>query len=77
METYFKVQISYPSGKVEEIEEKFATCAQAKKYGEALLAQIPSNKGYRDFVEQEAMVNPYFFVIEYSENEKKVVYESR
>ena len=77
METYYKVQISYPNGRVEEIDERFSTQSQAIKYGDTLLAQIPSNKNYRDDFEREVSYKSYFLVIEYSEQEKKVVFESK
>ena len=77
MEVYYRVQISYPNGRVEEIDEKFTTQNQAIKYGETMLAQIPSNKNYRDDFEQEASFKSYFFVIEYNGEEQKVVFESK
>lgn len=81
MEKYFKVQVSYPDGKVEMIEEDFEKGADALEYGNSLLAQIAINQNYHegaiDEFGEETLKNPYFFIIEVYDDKQAVVYDSR
>jgi len=81
MEKYYKVQISYPNGVVEVIEDDFQKGAEALDYGNGLLAQIEQNKGFHDSAEDEfgdkILKDAYFFIIEIDGENQKVVYDSR
>ena len=81
MDKYYKVQISYPNGKVEVIEEDFERGAEALEYGNSLLAQIASNQGFHggviDEFGDETFKEPYFFIIEVNGEKQAVVYDSR
>ena len=81
MDKYYKVQISYPNGKVEVIEEDFERGADALEYGNSLLAQISSNQGFHegaiDEFGEETLKEAYFFIIEVVGEKQAVVYDSR
>lgn len=81
MDKYFKVQISYPNGQVEEIEEVFLTLNAAKAYGNNLLIQVVPNENYHetllDEFEEVQRQDAYYFVIEVEEDKKELVYDSR
>lgn len=74
----FYVIMTYPSGKVEELQESFKQFADAKEYGLQLLNQVPHNENYRSpsFLEEERQVKPFFVIVEKSDKESRIVYDS-
>ena len=81
MDKYYKVQISYPNGEVEEVEEDFLTLNAAKAYGDSLLIQVVPNENYHetllDEFEEKESQEAYYFVIEVEEEKKELVFDSR
>ena len=77
MKLYYVI-MTYPSGKVEELQEGFEQCEAAKAYGIQLLNQIPHNENYRSpsFLEEEKQIKPFFVVVEKDDKESKIVYDS-
>lgn len=71
----YKVQITYPNGRVEVIEEDFKTGKDALEYGNSMLAQIAQTEkfhgGFSDD-KQEAR----FYIIEIKGKKQRVVYDS-
>ena len=78
MDRYYKVQISYPNGQVEEVEETFNALDLAIQYGNSLLIQVGPNENFHEGLdEEEEPQEAYFFVIEVDEEKKDIVYDSR
>lgn len=77
MKLYYVI-MTYPSGKVEELQESFEQFADAKEYGLQLLNQVPHNENYRSpsFLEEERQVKPFFVIVEKSDKESRIVYDS-
>ena len=77
MKLYYVI-MTYPSGKVEELQESFEQVADAKEYGLQLLNQVPHNENYRSpsFLEEERQVKPFFVIVEKSDKESRIVYDS-
>lgn len=77
MKLYYVI-MTYPSGKVEELQESFEQFADAKEYGLQLLNQVPHNENFRSpsFSEEERQVKPFFVIVEKSDKESRIVYDS-
>ena len=71
---YYKVEIAYPNGEIEEIDEDFLSLKKAKESLEHLLGQVSYNA---QFHKNGARVKPFAVVKEYNDNEVKIVYDSR
>ena len=71
---YYKVEITYPNGEVEEVDEDFYSLNKAKESAEHLLGQVSYNAQFHaggNAVEAFAVVKAY-------ENEEvKIVFDSR
>ena len=77
----YKVQITYPNGVIEIIDEDFYTLVNAKEYGQHLLGQVSYNEGYHssgvDVEGEKRRVKPYFLVLLKENKEEKIVFDSR
>jgi len=76
----YKVNVTYPNGNVEEIEEAFSTLNEAKTFGQNLLNQVGYNANYKgSILDDEGVrhVKPFFIIIEKNNNESKIVFDSR
>ena len=71
---YYKVEITYPNGEIEEIDEDFLTIKKAQESAEHLLGQVEYNA---QFHKGNANVKPFAVVKEYNDKEVKIVYDSR
>ena len=71
---YFKVEITYPNGEIEEVDEDFLTLKKAQESAEHLLGQVEYNA---QFHKGNAHVKPFAIVKEYNDSEVKIVYDSR
>ena len=71
---YFKVEITYPNGEVEEIDEDFLSLKKARESAEHLLGQVNYNA---QFHKGEASNDSFAIVKEYNDKEVKIVYDSR
>ena len=71
---YYKVEIAYPNGEVEEVDEDFLTVKKAQESAVHLLGQVEYNA---QFHKNGARVKPFAVVKEYNDNEVKIVYDSR
>ena len=75
---YYKVTMTYPSGRVEEVEDTFSTLEKAKEFGQQLIVQAQANSKFRDnglFFKKKT--KPYFVVFEKEGKESNIVYDSR
>ena len=74
----YRVTMTYPGGRVEEIDDTFSTLEQAKDYGNQLTIQSKANTNYRDkgdfFVKK---TDPYYIVTKKEDGESKIVFDSR
>jgi len=74
----YRVIMTYPGGRVEEVEDTFSTLEDAKDYGRQLTLQAQANTNYRDkgdfFVKE---TNPYFIVTRKEGAESSIVFDSR
>ena len=83
MDKYYKVQISYPNGKVEVIEEDFEKGADALEYGNSLLAQVHgtesviNRRANLDIFDERESIEPYFMIVEINGKKYRMVYDSR
>ena len=71
---YFKVEITYPNGQVEEVDEDFYTLNKAIDSANHLLGQVGFNA---QFHKGGSVVQPFAVVKSYDNNEVKIVYDSR
>ena len=81
MITLFRVTVTYPNGKTEEIDDTFRTLDAAISYGKALLGQIPSNAGYKGKSQtifgEKKTVKSYFVIHKCEGRAREQVYDSR
>ena len=70
----YKVEITYPNGEVEEVDEDFYSLKKAIESAEHLLGQVAYNA---QFHKGSANVQPFAVVKQYENNEVKIVYDSR
>lgn len=75
MDVYYKVSVTYPNGRTEEIDDTFKTARDAVEFGETILAQIPFNSTFHD--QAEEAFDPYFSVKRVDGKDRKLVYDSR
>ena len=77
----YKVQITYPNGNIEEIDEDFYTLAKAQEYGEHMLGQVSYNADFHapsfDLDGNEENVEPFFLVLAREGEEEKIAFDSR
>ena len=71
---YYKVEITYPNGEIEEVDEDFYTFKKAQESADHLLGQVKYNAQFHEGVSD---VKPFAIVKEYNDNEVKIVYDSR
>lgn len=81
MKTYYRVNVSFPNGHIEEIEDVFFTLEKAVEYGNSILNQVASTEAYHkdrtDMYGDKVSFKPYFEVIEVSDESSKSVYKSK
>ena len=78
----YKVSFTYPHGRIEEIEDTFATLDEAIKFGLNLRQEVKNNRLFRargeaDVITPAKKKKPYFIVIGIDGKDKSVVYDSR
>ena len=75
---YYKLMMTYPGGRVEEVDDTFSTLDSAVEYGRQLYVQSQANTEYRDkgdfFIKK---TKPYFIVVRKDDKESKIVFDSR
>lgn len=75
--TYYKLIMTYPGGRVEEVDETFSTLEAAVEYGRQLNIQAQANTEYRDkgsfFVKK---TKSSYVVVKHDDNESKIVFDS-
>lgn len=71
--SYFKVEITYPNGEIEEVNEDFYSLKKAIESAEHLLGQVSYNA---QFHKGSANTEPFALVKEIGE-QVKIVYDSR
>lgn len=71
---YYKVEITYPNGEVEEVDEDFYSLNKAKESAEHLLGQVSYNA---QFHKGGASTEPFALVKAYEDDDVKIVFDSR
>ena len=71
----FIVEVTYPNGNVEEIEEEFTSLEAAKRFGDNLMVQVGYNAGIKGSRFGRS-VESFYRVLEKNRDETKIVYES-
>ncbi len=81
MNAYYKVSVTYPDGRTEEIEDIFKTGQDALQFGETILGQIPFNRGFHgsaiDDFGDKTYIEPYFSIRKFEGDKHHIVYDSR
>ena len=81
MDAYYKVNVSFPDGHVEEIEDIFPSLEAAQAYGNNILNQISSTEPYhnskKDIFGEKTKFKPYFEVLVVVDNNSKIVFKSK
>jgi prepilin-type processing-associated H-X9-DG protein len=81
MSEYFRVNVSFPDGHIEEIDEIFSTLELAKNYGESILNQVSYTEAYHkgkdDIFGDKINLKPYFEVLKVADNTSKIVFRSK
>ena len=75
---YYKVTMTYPGGRVEEVEDTFSTLEKAKDFGQQLILQAQANSRQRDtgaFFKKKTKA--FFVVYEKEGKESNLVFDSR
>ena len=70
----YRVEMTYPNGNIEEIEEEFYSLDDAIDYGKRLLGQVGYNA---QFHKGGNAVQPFFVVLLRNKEGSKIVYDSR
>ena len=76
----YRVLMTYPNGKVEEIQEVFAGLDEARQYATRLLNQVGFNSSFKDVLEDDngrKNVKPYFVITAKKDGESMIVFDSR
>ena len=77
----YKVQITYPNGNMEEIEEDFFSLDKAKEYAEHILGEVQYNAQFHEssFDEDgvEKVVDPYCLILARDAEKEEVVFDTR
>lgn len=82
MEKQYVVQVTYPDGHTEQIEEIFKSGREALEYGAGILSQIAATEQFhgRNAIDEfgdEVKKEAYFIIIEVVGKKHSVVYDSR
>ena len=82
MEKIYIVQVTYPDGHSEQIEETFKSGREALEYGGGILSQIAATEQFhgRNAIDEfgdEVKKEPYFIIIEVNGKKRSVVFDSR
>ncbi len=80
METYYRVEVTYPDGHTEEIGTQYKSAREAVDFGANLLVQVSYTEQYHrdnDVFGMKEKIKPYFLVTRVSEQEHKLVFDSR
>ena len=78
MNITYRVTISYPDGHIEELEEVFNSLEEAKRFGDAYLAQVKATETHkkRSYLE-DGPKDPYYMVMEHRDGSRKIIFESK
>ena len=80
MSVYYILEIAYPDGHIEELEQNFNSKEEAKGYGENLVGQIAYTEDFKrnddDFGFSEKQ-KPYYLVTQVVDGQKTIVIDSR
>ena len=75
---YYKLTMTYPGGRVEEVQDTFQTLEKAVEFGRQLIVQAEANTEFRDSgVFFKKKTRPYFTVSEREGRESNIVFDSR
>ena len=78
---FYHVEVVFPDGHIEDINNHFTVLRDAVEFGNGMLAQIASNEHLRardiDIFDERESVDPYFMVVEVKGKKRKLVYDSR
>ena len=75
---YYKVTMTYPGGRVEEVQDTFPTLEKAKEFGQQLIVQAQANSEFRDSgIFFKKKTRPYFTISEREGKESNIVFDSR
>lgn len=82
MEKYYKVDVLFPDGHTQEMDDKFASLEEAVNFGYNVLSQIGETERYHkhdgfDSFSFKELRKPRFFVNEIENDNKICVYESK
>lgn len=77
----FKLEMHFPSGKVEILDGDYLTIEEAKQAGEKMIVQVDNNEQFYDYKDdylgKSRKIKPYFYVLEVKGRNKKEVYCSK
>ena len=77
----YRVEVTYPNGNIEEIDEDFYTLKSAMEHIKHILGEVSYNEEFHadtfDIDGDEVHVRPYAIIKEVDENETKIVFDSR
>ncbi len=82
MEKHYKVNVSFPDGHTQEMEDTFASLSDAVNFGYSMLSQIGETERFHkhddfDPFSFDELQKPYFFVYEVVGGKKTCVYEGK
>ena len=81
MEIYYKLEIFFPDGHVEEMEEEYHTLEEAVSVGNSMLTQISYTEEYhKQNIDEDGFKKarkPYYIVSRVLEEGRQVVFDSR
>jgi len=74
---YYRVDVVFPDGHIEEINNHFTKAADAVEFGNGMLIQISNNERFHGGDAFEERHDPYFLVVEMDGKKRRLVYDSR
>ena len=76
----YRIVMTYPNGKIDEMQEVYSTLEEAREQAQHILSQVSFNAGYKgagDDIFAKKPIKPYFVITAKKDGESMIVYDSR
>ena len=73
----YHIVMTYPNGKVEEIQENFSAFDQAREYAENLVQQVGYNASIKGSFDNSLFVKTYYLITAKKDGQTMIVFDSR
>ena len=77
----YRIVMTYPNGKVDEMDEIYSTLEEAREQAQHILSQVGFNAGYKNVIDDnfsgKKTIKPYFVIVAKKDGDSMIVYDSR